>query len=149
MEEAAAFAEVFAAYEIAWAVRRSAIFEPENQELRDVLSDYYGGENLVILEEFLDEYVVSDERTRPNPEAPNSVELLAQESLSEDGEVAAILVCEILTEIVFEPSTGVVTDAEPTSYRSLAFLLLEGGVWRIVQETISVEYPGQSGCGEE
>jgi hypothetical protein len=141
-----AFAEVFADYEVAWEARREAIFDPENQELRDSLPKFYTGEYLGILIGFLDGFMASDERTRPSPESPNTVSFLNGDGLTEDGNAAAIVVCETLTEIVFELSSGIVTEDEPTSYRSLALLVVEDGVWKIMEETVSVEYPGQNGC---
>lgn len=140
------FTDAFESYERAWVVRRAAVAAPADEMLREKLAEFHSETSFAPIEEFLDGLTESDLQAIPNEEQPSRIEFIRGESLSADGTVAGIVVCEVLTDIGVDRTSGEVVRAQVDAFLNQVFLERSGDGWIIQTETISTSFPEQDEC---
>ena len=139
-------AAAFSGYESAWSARRAAIRQPTDEAFRVTIMELYiDNGNRAGVFEFIDSIAATDERSVEEAGNPNSVEFLEGGVVTEDQQVAQILVCEVLNDDVID-GDGNATFTEPFSYRLQIFMQLEDGIWKVQSESIDEEFPNEADC---
>ncbi len=140
------FSEAFEVYEVAWRARRDAVASPDDETIRSKLAAFYSESALAPINQFLDDLAESDLRAQPNVESPSRVEFVRGESLSTDGEVVGMTICEVLTDIGIDRATGEVVRTQTDAFLNQVFLVRIDTSWVVDSETTVTQFPEQETC---
>lgn len=145
VDREAVFAEVFADYEEGWAVKRGGSRTPFEAPFEDDLEPFFESEALEKAVASLEQLGEQGLIAMPREDKSQRVELISGESIIE-GDLAIIVICEVLTDTVKEAISGLIVFDDSLASRNRVLLFWRTDRWVVATETSDSVEEGIDSC---